>query len=306
VLDKIEKLIIMQKNKWDSTLLANNIMILGASGWISHYLIDSINALHPEQQICGVYRSNKPKQNIKTEKINNSEYSKIFHLISEIRPHMVINFTRGETDTDFNLHLELVKYLSQKGIYYVYSSSSNATDAIWDNPYTELSVGNGKSDYGKFKAKCEKALIDYSNNYVAFRFAATHGYAPNRISRTELFLQKLYAEEVVPVNLGIFQNRTYISDLTNMMAALIIKRAQGIIHLGSIDQSEEFEFLSKLASLFGYIDQVFPVEREENAYVSTLPLKMFDYLDSSYKFQEQDTFDKLIRVPEFQKYKKRI
>jgi len=284
------------------TIVSNNILILGASGWIARYLIDSIKTIAPEQFIVGTYRNNKPFHNIKSEKITSGDFYEVKNLIIETNPYTVVNLTRGETEADLNFHQELTKYLAQNGIYYVYASSSNATDAIWNNPYTESSEGNAKSDYGIFKARCEKVLRENSNNYVAFRFAATHGFAPNRTSRTEIFLQKLYAGEIVSVNGGIFQNRTYISDLTNMMAALMFKKAQGIIHLGTIDQSEEFEFLNKLALLFGYKDQVIPVAKEENLYVSALPIKMFDYLDSSYRLQEKDTFDKLINVPEFQKY----
>ena len=136
-----------------------------------------------------------------------------------------------------------------------------------------------------------------------FRFAATHGWAPNRISRTESFLQKLKRGEKITVNTGIIQNRSFVGDLAGMIVDVALKRGQGVFHLGPITYSFEHDFLRELSLLFGYSSDLI-IEGEHtptNAYM--VPEKIFELIGQKWKKLESDTLSVVTKCKELQKYR---
>jgi dTDP-4-dehydrorhamnose reductase len=228
------------------------ILILGASGWLGNYLIPEILKTNEVNPIWAGYSQHGPKfisKQILPFQIS-PETSQKLEMIS---PSVVINLTRGEEEIDFNFHKELIDFSNQKKIRYIYASSSNAFDATPEVFHSEDDKPYAASKYGMHKARCENELFKSCNRPLAFRFSATHGWAPNRIARTEAFLQRLNNQEIISMNKDVIQNRTFIGDLTQMIATLLNdSEAEGVFHLGTSDWSEELSFLQKMAIAFGY------------------------------------------------------
>ncbi|MGZ3695987.1 MAG: sugar nucleotide-binding protein, partial [Bdellovibrionota bacterium] len=173
--------------------------------------------------------------------------------LEKLPPATVINLNRGEEAADFALHRRIIEIQNRNSSRYIYASSFNAVDAELSRPHHENDPAASQSVYGKFKARCEQELLKTCGRPLAFRFAATHGWAPNRMARTQEFLEKLRKGENIIVTKGILQNRSFVGDLAEQIATLsLADQAQGIFHLGTSDFSEEIDFLKKMAQAFGY------------------------------------------------------
>jgi dTDP-4-dehydrorhamnose reductase len=221
-----------------------SILVLGSSGWLGHYLVPQLLKGNPSAAVIAGFSSRKPTfehRGVTPLRLQPSDLARV----SELKVSAVVNLNRGETETDFLFHQALVACCNRNDAKYVYASSFNAVDA--DDP------PNSRTDYGRFKGRCETELLKTCARPVAFRFSATHGWAPNRLARTEEFLQKLARGETVPTPQGLIQNRTFVDDLAKMIATLTVDQgAEGVFHLGASDFSDEIVFLRKLASAFGY------------------------------------------------------
>jgi dTDP-4-dehydrorhamnose reductase len=278
----------------------HKVLILGSSCWVAHYLIK--NLLDNDFEVIGISNKNKPKHAIENYSIDMSN-SQYLNKIKEINPNIIVNMTHSK---DFEMALELHKditlFTKEKDILYVYMSSSNACDGTLNRAAVESDKANGSSEYGRYKAACENHLTLGNSKFCIIRFPATHGFAPNRIARTEEFLSKLKNEDKVKLPTGITQNRPFVGHLSLMICQLIKDRQQGIFHLGTKDESDEKEFLTKLALGFGYSLDDLEAGDEYNHHMSVTPKKIYDLYGDRFSFEEQDTIRELVKSPELAKY----
>lgn len=227
-------------------------MVLGSSGWLGHYLIPALRQIAPNAEIIAFYRSRLPIFYVPGVEVVKFPIE-LGDLTGSIPSGTVINLNRGETEHDFELHKTLIDLQNQRRSRYLYASSFNAVDADVSNLHTEDQAAIARSPYGIFKARCETELLKRCERPLAFRFSSTHGWAPNREARTQVFLGKLSAGEKIKVKTGVIQNRLFVGDLALQIAMLAIEeRLEGVFHLGTSDFSEEIEFLRNLAVEFGY------------------------------------------------------
>ncbi len=280
----------------------SRVVVVGASSWVGHYVLDALTNCPDPIEVIGVSRSGFPVANIKTLKLANHERKEICGLIDTFRPHALLNLTRGEDDDGFDLHMALIDKLNAVGCHYAYASSSNAIDANYLHPHGEKEEPNSQSDYGKFKGKCELALAQTSKEYSIYRFSAVHGWAPNRIARTEEFLRKLKAGAEIPTYRGVIQNRCFVGDLAAMMTGIVRKRGEGLFNLGTVDHSEEIDFLRRMAVAFGYREEQV-TEGDQNDFKAIMvPSRVFGILGDQFKKSEGDTIRAVRNQPNLQKY----
>jgi len=267
----------------------NKILILGSSGWISHYLITSLKKHFGDCQILGSCVNHRPEHDIDFFKASSSQIEIIDEQINIFSPTIVINMTRGEDDGGFALHEYLIDSSKSSGFHYNYFSSFNALDANLESEHYEDELPNASSDYGKFKAKCENELTNSAENYSIFRFGATHGWAPNRHSRTESFLETMLSGESITVDTGVLQNRLATNHMADMMAAVLLKKGEGVFHFGAIDGSEEVEFLRNLAESFGHPREQIITGKENLCNALMIPERTLQLIGKEYEKSEEDT-----------------
>lgn len=273
-------------------------VVLGASGWVGHYLVPALRKQSPEAEIVAVYGKRAPSFSAGEVRLMQAagDYASLLALLP---PCTLLHLARGEEEKDFDEHRRLIKAVNEKGGRYLYASSFNAVDADISRPHRETDPPASQSDYGKHKARCEEELAQSCRRWVAFRFAATHGFAPNREARTQAFLSKLKAGETVPVQRGIRQNRAFVGDLAAQIALLASQEAaEGVFHLGTRDASDEVDFLRLLAGAFGY-----GMERVEEAGVmdcnAEMLLDRLPALFPAYRLpSECDTIARVAAQPE--------
>ena len=282
--------------------MTDTFMILGASSWIGHYVLRHLTVQHPKINILALSRSSGTYAGVTSIVAANKDLHLLGNLIDKERPKYVLNLARGEDEDGFRLHTTLIDRLNAIGSHYGYASSANAVDANYLNAHTEDELPNSQSDYGTFKGKCESALSRLSQDYSVYRFSAVHGWAPNRVARTEEFLRKLKNGEEVSIMRGIIQNRCFVGDLATMMVEIMLKRGQGLFNLGTSDASEEIDFYKEMAQLFGYSEaQV--VEGELNCFKAIMvPSRVFEVLGSQYKRTEAQTLAAVRAQPELKTF----
>lgn len=277
----------------DSDHRSRPLLLLGASGWIAHYVLQFLREHHPDVSVIHASRSNPPPGGV-------------LGVIGKFRPRIVLNLSRGETELDFLVHRQLIEAANEVDSAYYFASSFNACDADISSPHLESKQADAESDYGMFKARCEEELIRSSKRYGIFRFSATHGWAPGEIKRTEEFLGKLSAGDCIAVDRGILQNRTAVLDLAGMMVDLMLLGVEGIMHLGSAEPTDEVDFLRMLAVAFGYpADRVREAGNDPtNAFM--VPGKLYEHFGDKWKRTDEDTIGWVSQQPELQRYRNQV
>lgn len=228
-------------------------VVLGSSGWVGHYLVHELARRRPEAEIHAVYGAREPSFSAAANVRIVPAPAGYSAAVKELPPATLLHLGRGETDDHFLEHRRLIATQKERGRRYLFASTFNAVDATLDRPHREEDPPGAQSPYGRYKARCEEELARAGGDWVAFRFASTHGWAPNREARTQAFLAKLKAGEAVGVHRGVVQNRTFVGELAAQIALLAGEpAARGVFHLGAADASEEIDFLRALAAAFGY------------------------------------------------------
>jgi len=281
------------------------IVLLGCSGWISHYVAHAIMKRASLASIIGTYKTRRPASNFPMISLSNADHDHMLDLLEREEPTAIVNMTRGESDADFIAHQKIIDFSNVSGSHYFYTSSFNACDAQLTHDHLETELPSAASEYGKFKANCERALLETSKKFAIFRFSATHGWAPNRCARTEEFLKKVVAGEDVIIPTGIIQNRTAVNDLAEMIAALVIAGGEGIFNLGSSDASDEVDFLRRLAIAFGYDGNAVVSGEQSPTNANMVPDKIYKMFGNEFYRTEEHAIANVARMPELNRYKRR-
>lgn len=279
------------------------IALLGSSGWVAHYLAPALRQRIAGAHLIGTYKTRKPDFDFPLFALTNSDHDAVISMLERENVSAVVNLTRGESEIDFAMHQRLIDYGNRKDASYFYLSSFNACDSQLTRDHEESELPSAQSDYGKFKARCERALTADSKRFAIFRFSSIHGWNPSRLSRTENFLQKLAAGQRRVVSTGIVQNRAAVTDLAAMIAAVVETRREGVFHLGTTDASEEVDFLKRMARAFGQDEGLIEPGKPDPTNANMVPGKILS-LGGEFRRMEADTIFAALNTPELQKYKK--
>lgn len=278
------------------------ILVLGASSWVGHFLVKDITRRIPYASVAGTYCTKKPDLQIPLERFAIGDHQNLGSLLRRFAPAIVVNLLRGETDEAFEIHRFLIQESNGKPFHYVYFSSANALEGTHQGAHEESELPVGVSKYGKFKARCELELMERANNYTIFRFAAAHGWAPQRMSRTVEFLEKMQAGEVVEVPTGVVQNFAAVTDVAAMATDVLAKTGPGVFHLGPVDEMDQVGFHRCLAEAFGY-DAGLIVEGEKaSVNLAVKPRKVLEMFGQKHQKTVSSTIDTVRRTAELQKY----
>lgn len=280
------------------------VLILGSSSWIAHYLIKDL--IDKKYEVIGISNKSEPKYDIKNYKADISN-DKFFETIKEVNPDILINMLHSDDYIRcLELHKELIEHCLDTNKDYVYMSSGNALDGDVTKVHEEDEAPNASSEYGQYKAKCEELLNKSKLDSLVIRFPQIHGYAPNRISRTEEFLKQLSSGDKVIIPQGIIQNRLYVGDLSLIITRLICDSQKGVFHLGTSDYSDESIFRIKLAEAFGYSKDQLELGEDYKFNIAIRPNKIYELYGDEFRFTENRTVFKLSEDSLLIEYKKEI
>lgn len=273
------------------------VLVLGSASWLGFLLIEKLRKLIIKPQIAGTFNNqivSYPPE-IKQYKADNlHDFNKVFH---DFEPTVIVNFLRGEDEEGMMIHKLANNFIRQVNGYYIYASSALALDNYKDVPLTENILANAKSEYGLFKANAEQHLYDSNSNWCILRFSSLQGWVPHKKTRNQIFLEKISAGEPVIVDCGVFQNRMFADLMIEGVVELVKVRHNGIVHFGTIDSSDEVDFLRKQAVVFGFPEKVVKEGlNTRNVNLVCIPGVIKDILDKKFIVSENDTLKRLFEI----------
>ena len=279
------------------------VLILGARSWIGFRLTEAILKNHAQAVILGTTTSQNLKSIQKTHADfefaqSSDDFKKI---LKQKNYSTVINLLRGEDASGLEIHRQVATECFKAGVRYVYASSALALDGYdFNQILTEDLPAKSITPYGQFKGACEDYLKDiYPNeDWLALRFSSIQGWSPWKPSRNEAFLTKLKQAQVVKVSRGIKQNRLYDEIFAQAVVQLINQpTSRGIFHLGTVDQSEEIDFLQAVAKTFGYAESGVQADGERKVNLSLSGDRLHQATANQWCQTEAQTLAALVQEP---------
>lgn len=278
------------------------VLVLGAASWLGYLLLNQLGGKHPAMVLGGTLHHLDVDFETPVTKYKPTAFDAYVQAINEFAPTVLVNFLRGEDEEGLQIHQHCINYASANSAYYLYASSVLALDGYTDVPLTENLPANSISEYGIFKGRCEDMLRESSINWCALRFASLQGWVPHRITRNENLLKKLQTGQQITVDRGVVQNRMLAADMVKGVAMLIAQRVNGIIHFGTTDSSEEYEFLRNQAQAFGYPPELVASGSQRKVNLVAVPGRVFELFGDEFKTTEQDTLNGLLAIPQLKQY----
>jgi len=248
----------------------NRILILGASGFIGNAIYKE---LLPYFNVFGTYFSSK--QEFEENKVLfqfDVEKENINTILEEVQPNFIISSLRGDFESQFNIHQQLVKYtLKQKKCRILYMSTVNVFDAKYKFPSYEYDAVLTVSEYGRFKVSIEKLVATLpQSKYAILRLPIVLGVNSPRLLQLKKASQHKADYEVYP---NLIVSITTANKIAQQIHYIINKNKVGIFHLASNDvihHSDLFKELSEILSLKNILfKQIFTSNKD--SYLAILP-----------------------------------
>jgi dTDP-4-dehydrorhamnose reductase len=129
-----------------------------------------------------------------------------------------------------------------------------STDYVFDGkngPYTEESVPNPVSFYGREKLASENAIITSDIDYAIIRTVVLYGTGTNIKPNFVLwFIDKLKNNEPVNIVTDQISNVTMIDDLAYGTLKIIEKKKTGVFNIAGRDIISRYDFTMKICDVF--------------------------------------------------------
>ena len=225
----------------------HTVLMLGCTSWIGFKL--SLKLFEEGFAVSGQSRTiNHDMYWLKNQYAINDP-NEMERLIESLQPNIIINLLRGEDNNGWDMFRKSVT----APCFYVYLSSSLALEDYGpDVSLCDKLAPKAHSPYGAFKGRCELYLKSVQRKHLIVRFNSIHGCAPNKMTRTQSFLEKLQSGANIEVDTGVVQSRMYDEDFISILLNHIKNETYGTLHIASNSATEEIDFLRQLAAAFNY------------------------------------------------------
>ena len=268
-------------------------------------MLNRLNTNKEEYQLITTVYKNKIELNADIEVVNAQELKDYQVALENFNPNVIVNFLRGENEEGYNIHKSIIDFCNKDKSHYIYASSVLSLDAYEKINLTENILAKSLSEYGIFKENCEKMLYHSTVDWTALRFSSLQGYCAHKHTRNEALLNRLFNGEDIYVDSGVIQNRMFVDDMILIVEKIIERTIKGIIHIGTIDSSDEIDFLRKQANLFGYSsDRIKESGNQRNVNLNCIPFKIHELFGDDFKLNEKNTLERINNIKEFDKYRK--
>lgn len=147
------------------------ILVLGASGYtgkfIKEYLTGKADAVY------GTYRTKKEEHENDSSmfQFDVEQADSLQDILMQTNPEVIVSCLRGDFVQQLEAHKAVISYLRQiPHGRLVFLSTSNVFDNDLTQIHRECDAPNAGSDYGKYKAECEKIILsELGENAIILR-----------------------------------------------------------------------------------------------------------------------------------------
>lgn len=232
---------------------AMKTLVFGASGFVGFYLKNYFKAIGTSSSDKEGYR-----------KVNFLNKNEISHIIESEKPELIIN-SAGLTNVDecernpelaFKLNGETVSAIIDGAKKVNAKLIQISTDYVFDGKtgnYKEKDKTNPINIYGKSKLAGEESTLSYENSII-LRIEMPYGInlAKNKTVFFESMINNLREGKEVNAAVDQIISPTYVGDIGKAIDILIKNNERGIFHLASREHLSRYEFVEKIAEIFGF------------------------------------------------------
>ena len=271
-------------------------LVLGGSGFVGYYIT---------KYFKGISTSSSQKEGyIKLDITNEMEVKEI---LQNIKPELVINsaaiadvdLCEKEADKAMLVNGTSVEWLAEL------SSKINAkfiqisTDYVFDGEkgdYTENDKPNPINQYGKSKLVGENNALKYDS--IVLRIEMPYGV--NLSKNKNVFFESVLRsfKQKKPVNAATDQiiSPTFVEDVPRAINTLVENNQSGIFHLASKEKLSRYEFVEKIADVFGFSREgINPTSLDYFKFIANRPKKTSLNIDKISKIVKIDYLEENFR-----------
>lgn len=235
------------------------VLITGHTGMLGQSIVKRLSDLK-DLELFGVSRTNQlASESVVEFQLDLSDEHEVNKLLKDVRPDLIVH-TAAFTNLQYceknkrqaqQLHINLTRNLSSNPGPIVYISTDSVFDGTEgcyseDSPTYPLNYYAQSKLQGEFAALCSnpKALVLRCNIY-GFK-------TPGGNSLAEWALGSFQAGTTISGYTDVLFNPLYVGQLADIVTDCIDRQVRGVLHVGTSENISKFEFLRKLAEIFGY------------------------------------------------------
>lgn len=257
-----------------------NILIFGASGYIGSVLKKTLESQN--HNVFGTYNTFKKEyENDKSFlKCSFEDEKTVLEVLDEAAPDVVISCVRGDFNLQMKAHLIIAHYLLKHSKKIIYFSTANVFDGETALPHFENDTPKPKTDYGKFKAECEKMLKNkLGENCVIVRIPQVWG---KNSPRTKKLISDAKNGRAIETISNTFLNYATEKEIAGFVSYILKNNLKGTFHIGTEDMCSLTEFQKRLLSAMNFKNSEFKEETEEKPYYLAVLRKRKDIPKNLY------------------------
>lgn len=224
------------------------VLILGGSGLVGKAIYNEFKK-NKKFEVYTTYLNN-PSDTKNGFRLDVEDTDKFIELLNTVKPDIVISCLRGDFQKQLLLHIKAAEYLKEKDGLMYFCSTTNVFDNDMSRAHFEDDATNSQTDYGKYKAECEKRITELLNdNAIILRLPQVWGKTCPRLVN---LLKALDTNEKITVYPKLFLNTITDEIIARKVSYIIEHNMRGIFHIVAEDKINYKDFYCSLISALGY------------------------------------------------------
>lgn len=227
--------------------MIKNILILGASGTVGTTIFRQLSHC-ANMKVFGTYFSAKPEGSSSMLHFSLESTNDICSMLEQVHPDIVVSALRGDFEKQLIAHEIIAGYLTIHCGKLIYLSTANVFDGSLEQPHYELDNRIARSDYGKFKIRCEDLLQNrMGSRVVLLRLPFVWGKDSPRMQAVKAGCEagelKVYAD--------LLSNHVSDMQIADLVQWIIQEDKDGVFHVGNEDVIGYRNFIEQLIAAMG-------------------------------------------------------
>jgi dTDP-4-dehydrorhamnose reductase len=239
------------------------VLITGSSGMLGHAIVEVLAADH-NYELFGFVRKLTGANYITEFALDLTNPEALNRQLSmlelDIILHCAANVNLDACEQNeaqaYALHVEASKNLAEfnpQKVKFIYISTDSVFDGL-NGDYAVTDIPNPLNVYAKTKWQGEEVVLKVNSGAIILRTNIYGLHLGEQSSLGEWAITNLQQEKQISGFTDVFFNPLYTGQLAQLIKHLIEHKEnyQGIIHTGSNTYISKYDFLVKLAQVFGY------------------------------------------------------
>ncbi len=228
----------------------HKVLVLGGSGLVGKAIISEMNKFKEFQIYATYYESPMPLNKNRSFKLDIEDPDNINSILDTLKPQSVVSCLRGDFDKQLALHKKIAEYLKKSNGRLYFCSTTNVFDNDLSKPYYEDDLADSCTEYGQYKIKCEKRVIEIlQDNACILRLPQVLGKDSPRMKH---LLKSLANDEKIVVYPKLLFNTITDIAIAKKISYIIKHRLKGIFHLATQDVINHKDFYNGLITGLGF------------------------------------------------------